>query len=158
MTTYQSDIIAQGVPAQSGVYMRIVRGTVTLANGTNLQNNDVIQLFKLSANNRLYYLALDISAALDGGAALTGTISDGTNTYQTNAGAVTRNAAASTFQAVLRTGGRMCLDSVDQTSGMLGSFAAPASDVVVQINITNNSGGAMGQQTLIRFIAMVQSE
>lgn len=158
MTIYQADLIAQNVPAVSGVYPRWIHGSLTLPTNTRLLSADAVQLFKLGANMRLYYFYCDISANLDAGSGLTGTLTDGTNVYAANTTALLRNGVASTLQAILRTGGRFSLDSADQSGAILGQLTPPTSDATFYINVTANAATAISGPSTIAFAACLQSD
>lgn len=159
--TYYSDLLSAGSNpnGRSGPWPQLTKGTVSLPNGTNLGNGDVIKMFAVSAPGTLYELHLDISGSLESGTpALTGTISDdqsSPNVYFVSASKANTN--GDTFTTLLQNGGRCTLSSMGE-AGMFGVVAyGEILDPVIQINITHDSGGAMAAARTIKFWALTRN-
>lgn len=164
MATYQSDVMAGGgnQGAKSGPYPQRVRGALTLLSGTQLSSgaSDVMQLFKVAAGCRLYQLTFD-SQALDGGAALVADLRDNVsptpNTYLAGGSAMTVNGAASTLQALLRTGGFASFMTAANVNARFGAVLYTV-DATIQLVVTTGAASAIGADRVLRFWADVMAD
>ena len=155
MTTFNSDIIAAGDPAKSGTYPQLTHFQVVIPITTTLVTADLIKLFKLSANARLYEVYLDISGALESGSAgLTGTFNDGTNTYTASAAVV--SAATTTLGGIIQAGGIGLLHR-GATAGTFGVLQ-PTVDTVFQLTLGGTAGGATAAARTINGWALTKNE
>ncbi len=155
MTTFNSDIIAAGNPAKSGIYPQLTRFVVTIPTTTTLLTGDLIKLFKVAAVGRLYAAVIDISGALESGSAgLTGTFNDGTNTYTASAGVV--NAVPLTLGGIIQAGG-IGLLHLGGTAGRFGVLQV-ATDTVFQLTLGGTAGGASAAARTINGWALTQND
>jgi hypothetical protein len=148
VATYQSDRIKLGYPAVSGTpWPKITKGQVGAApadilGGVTLGTNDVIQLFKVSGNGGLFSYDIDLPA-LDSGAALIMSLTDGTNVLQ------------ATFTTG-RAGGR--LTAGNAAHGTLGDAIDYSVDTLIYLLVTTAGGMAIAPSSQIFFQAMTQND
>lgn len=155
MTVYNSDIIAAGQAAKSGVYPQLTRFSVTIPDATTLAAGDLIKLFKVAAIGRLYEVVLDISGALESGTpGLTATFDDGTNTYTDDTGVV--NTAGTTLGGIVQAGG-VGLLHLGSTAGRYGTLQITA-DTVFQLTIGGTAGGAISGAKTIKGWALTGND
>lgn len=144
-TTYNSDIIAAGQAAKSGIYPQLTRFTATIPISTTLGTGDIIKLFKVAAIGRLYAAYIDISGALEltpGTIVVTfGDNLDTPNVHTAAAGIVNAEATNKTLQLIARNGGMGLL----HLGGAAGKWSAIqyTADATLQLNVTTGGNGAV---------------
>ncbi len=143
MTTFNSDVIAAGQAAKSGVYPQLTRFQVVIPITTTFQTNDIIKLCKISAVGRLYAAYLDISGALElTPGTITGTFGDDLSSanVHTASAAVVNAATNNTLGKILQNGG----DGLLHMGGSAGKFAAIqyTADATLQLIVTLGGNGA----------------